>query len=233
MTIESNVGIPSKFSPVHEEEEENDDFVIGDSFEVGSTDSADTAATGLASASISNSSKVVLVTGGAGFIGSHVADFLLARGDKVIIVDEMNDYYDIRLKQGNLDYLANKYPTISHGTTKSNDVNRDNARCIIYKGDICNESFISLIFQVEKPNYICHLAARAGVRASILDPYIYVHSNIEGTTRLLDLARQYMCVNFVYASSSSVYGCSEKSILSESDVVEKPVSPYAATKKAW
>ena len=99
--------------------------------------------------------------------------------------------------------------------------------------DICDIDFISDIFERERPEYICHLAARAGVRASIIDPYIYVHSNIEGTTRLLDLARQYKCKNFVYASSSSVYGCSPHKILSETDVVEKPVSPYAATKKSW
>jgi UDP-glucuronate 4-epimerase len=163
------------------------------------------------------SSKVVLVTGGAGFIGSHVANLLLERGDRVIIVDEMNDYYDIRLKQANLEYLYEKYSD----------------RCSIHRGDICDADFISAIFENERPTHVCHLAARAGVRASIIDPYIYVHSNIEGTTRLLDLARQYACENFVYASSSSVYGSSTKELLSESDVVEKPVSPYAATKKAW
>jgi UDP-glucuronate 4-epimerase len=162
--------------------------------------------------------KVVLLTGGAGFIGSHVADFLLGRGDRVIIVDEMNDYYDVRLKQANLHYLNVKY--------KGNNMK-------IFRGDICNVDFITDIFERERPTHICHLAARAGVRASIVDPYIYVHSNVEGTTRLLDLARQYSVANFVYASSSSVYGCSQNHILSESDVVEKPVSPYAATKKAW
>ncbi len=162
--------------------------------------------------------KTVLVTGGAGFIGSHVADHLLSRGDKVVIVDELNDYYDLRLKHANLKYLEEKY-----GSEKYT----------FYKGDICDVAFISGIFAKERPSHICHLAARAGVRASIIDPYIYVHSNIEGTTRLLDLARQYLCQNFVYASSSSVYGCSDKEILTEKDAVEKPVSPYAATKKAW
>lgn len=161
--------------------------------------------------------KVILVTGGAGFIGSHVADCLLGRGDKVIIVDEMNDYYDVNLKQANLEYLYTK-----HGPEM----------CVIHRGDICDVDFISSIFERERPDYICHLAARAGVRPSIIDPYIYVHSNIEGTTRLLDLARQYTCQNFVYASSSSVYGSSSSEVLSENDVVDKPVSPYAATKKA-
>lgn len=161
--------------------------------------------------------KTVLVTGGAGFIGCHVSNALLLRGDKVIIVDELNDYYDVRLKQANLDFL-----TAQHGTN-----------CTIYIGDICDIVFMTQIFEKEKLTHICHLAARAGVRPSIVDPYIYVHSNIEGTTRLLDLARQYSCVNFVYASSSSVYGSSAKELLSEDDIVEKPVSPYAATKKAW
>lgn len=129
----------------------------------------------------------------------------------------MNDYYDIRLKEANLQYLVDK-----HGLEKIK----------IYYGDICHIDFMSNIFEKERPTHICHLAARAGVRPSIVDPYIYVHSNIEGTTRLLDLARQYACKNFVYASSSSVYGCSTNEVLSESDLVEKPVSPYAATKKA-
>lgn len=160
--------------------------------------------------------KRVLVTGGAGFIGSHVAAHLLKRGDTVIIVDEMNDYYDVRLKQANLDFLS-----------------LYSASCTVYKGDICDVDFMGEIFEKERPTHICHLAARAGVRPSIVDPYIYVHSNVEGTTRLLDLARRFSVKNFVYASSSSVYGCSTNEVLSESDSVEKPVSPYAATKKAW
>lgn len=144
--------------------------------------------------SLDRSSKTVLVTGGAGFIGSHVADLLMARGDNVIICDEMNDYYDTRLKRANLELLYSKY----------------GERCVFYQGDICEKDFITNLFEREKPTHICHLAARAGVRASIEDPYIYVHSNIEGTTRLLDLARLHSCHNFVYASSSSVYGNCDK-----------------------
>ena len=165
-----------------------------------------------------NVDKTILVTGGAGFIGSHVALELLKRGDKVVIVDEMNDYYDVRIKQSNLERIYSQFP--------SDQVS-------IYRGDICNNDFMTDIFEKERPTHICHLAARAGVRPSIVDPYIYVHSNLEGTTRLLDMARSYKCENFVYASSSSVYGCSTKEYLSESDVVDQPVSPYAATKKAW
>lgn len=165
--------------------------------------------------STSKANKVILVTGGAGFIGSHVAELLLKRGDRVVVVDELNDYYDVGLKLSNLKRLAQfeKYK--------------------FYQGDICDVTFITNVFEQERPTHICHLAARAGVRASIVDPYIYVHSNVEGTTRLLDLARVHLIKNFVYASSSSVYGCSTNSVLSENDAVEKPVSPYAATKKAW
>lgn len=171
----------------------------------------------MAEKSPSTDGIVVLVTGGAGFIGSHVADALLARGDTVVIVDDMNEYYDVRIKHFNLEFLDK-----THGSSK----------CHVYFGSICDEKLMNEIFEREKPTHICHLAARAGVRASIDDPFIYVHTNVEGTTRMLDMARLHDCKNFVYASSSSVYGSSPKSILSEEDVVEKPVSPYAATKKS-
>jgi len=158
-----------------------------------------------------------MVTGGAGFIGSSVAEYLLRRGDTVIIVDEMNDYYSPQLKQTNLDALV--------------ELGFED-RLKIYVGDICDVPFIENIFRTYKPEYICHLAARAGVRPSIDDPFVYIHSNIEATTRLLELARVHGCKSFVFASSSSVYGGSEKQTFSESDVVDFPVSPYAATKKA-
>jgi UDP-glucuronate 4-epimerase len=159
--------------------------------------------------------KRILITGAAGFIGSHVAETLLRRGDYVIIVDDMNDYYDTRLKLYNLSILKSCYPS----------------SCLaVYNGDIVDRQLMADIFEKEKPTHVCHLAARAGVRPSISDPYIYVRTNIEGTTCLLDLSRSYGIENFVYASSSSVYGGSDKTTLSEDDVVNKPVSPYAATK---
>ncbi|KAL7567301.1 hypothetical protein ACA910_015675 [Epithemia clementina (nom. ined.)] len=162
--------------------------------------------------------KKVLVTGGAGFIGSHVAAYLLARGDDVVIVDELNDYYDVNLKYQNLRLLKEQY-----GNTD---------RLKIYKGDICDVKLMTSIFETEQPKWVCHMAARAGVRPSIQDPYIYVHSNIEGTTRLMELSAKFGVQNFVFASSSSVYGGSKSTFFSEDEVVDNPVSPYAATKKA-
>jgi UDP-glucuronate 4-epimerase len=162
--------------------------------------------------------KKVLVTGGAGFIGCHVAKALLDRGDDVIIVDEMNDYYDVKLKYDNIHMLQEQY---------------DDDRLKVYYGDICNHTLMHHIFEIEQPKWICHMAARAGVRSSISDPYVYIHSNIEGTTRLLDLTVQFGgIVNFVMASSSSVYGKSNKELFSEFNHVDEPLSPYAATKKA-
>eukprot|EP00608_Synchroma_pusillum_P008392 CAMPEP_0198428816 /NCGR_PEP_ID=MMETSP1452-20131203/6798_1 /TAXON_ID=1181717 /ORGANISM="Synchroma pusillum, Strain CCMP3072" /LENGTH=389 /DNA_ID=CAMNT_0044149213 /DNA_START=79 /DNA_END=1245 /DNA_ORIENTATION=- len=164
----------------------------------------------------SPTSSVVLVTGGAGFIGSHVAEALLRRGDRVVIVDEVNDYYDVRIKRSNLAMLQERY----------------GGALAVYEGDICDEPFIRGVFEAERPELVCHLAARAGVRPSIADPYIYVHSNVEGTTRLLDLSRVHQVRHFVYASSSSVYGGSKEEVFSEEDAVDHPVSPYAASKKA-
>lgn len=119
--------------------------------------------------------KKVLVTGGAGFIGSNVAEQLLARGDVVVIVDEMNDYYDVRIKEANLARLVSLAPD----------------RLSIYRGDICDEEFMLDLFEREKPQWICHMAARAGVRPSIQDPYVYIHSNIRGTTHLMELAHKF------------------------------------------
>ncbi|CAM9855972.1 unnamed protein product, partial [Phaeothamnion confervicola] len=160
--------------------------------------------------------KVVLVTGGAGFVGSAVAEALLARGDDVVIVDEVNEYYDMKIKMSNVAQLIARYGS---------------KRCIFFQGDICDQALMAGIFETYKPQWICHMAARAGVRPSIQDPFIYLHSNVEGTTRLLELARIHGCANFVYASSSSVYGGSDKELFTEHDVVDFPVSPYAASKK--
>jgi len=162
--------------------------------------------------------KKVLVTGGAGFIGSAVAEQLLARGDDVVIVDEMNDYYDVRIKEATLRHLREAYP--------------DEKRLSFYKGDICDEDFMTKVFEMEQPKWVCHMAARAGVRPSIQDPFIYIHSNIKGTTLLMELSHRFNVENFVFASSSSVYGGSSSCYFSEDENVDNPVSPYAASKKA-
>lgn len=163
--------------------------------------------------------KKVLVTGGAGFIGSNVAEFLLSRGDDVVIVDEMNDYYDVKIKEGNLAHLEELVKGSPH-------------RLSIYKGDICDEDFMTDLFEREQPQWLCHMAARAGVRPSIQDPFVYIHSNIRGTTLLMELSHKFGVKNFVFASSSSVYGGSSSTFFSEEENVDNPVSPYAASKKA-
>lgn len=162
--------------------------------------------------------KKVLVTGGAGFVGSSVAASLLERGDSVVIVDEMNDYYDVRIKEGNLRRLRAICP--------------DRERLSIFKGDICDEEFMLKLFEQERPQWVCHMAARAGVRPSIQDPFVYIHSNIRGTTHLMELSHKFGVKNFVFASSSSVYGGSKSTYFSEEESVDNPVSPYAASKKA-
>jgi len=162
--------------------------------------------------------KKVLVTGGAGFVGSSTAAHLLRRGDAVVVVDEMNDYYDVSIKENNLRRLRELCP--------------DKERLVIYRGDICDEGFMLDLFEKERPQWVCHMAARAGVRPSIQDPYVYIHSNIRGTTHLMELSHKFAVKNFVFASSSSVYGGSKSTLFSEDESVDNPVSPYAASKKA-
>lgn len=156
----------------------------------------------------------ILVTGGAGFIGSHVCEALLKRGDNVICIDNMNDYYDIKQKEANLEILQ-----------EYENFNFECAR-------VQNGYHMELIFEKYKPDKIIHLAARAGVRPSIDEPDRYVDTNVVGTSVLLELASRIKTKNFVYASSSSVYGGRTNTPFKETDNVDKPISPYAATKKA-
>lgn len=156
----------------------------------------------------------ILLTGGAGFIGSHTAHALLERGDDVICVDDFNSYYDVSLKEARVKSLV------------------EHPRFILYRDDITDETAMQRIFEMHSIDKVCHLAARAGVRYSIQYPLLYEHVNVRGTTILLDLARQYEVKNFVFASTSSVYGGNTKVPFSENDPVDNPISPYAATKKA-
>jgi UDP-glucuronate 4-epimerase len=155
----------------------------------------------------------VLITGGAGFIGSACAKKLMDRGDKVVIIDNFNDYYDPKLKHDRIKKFLKDY------------------KFKVYKADIRDGKKMEAIFKKESPDKIIHLAAMAGVRYSLENPKLYAEVNIMGSINLLELARKYKIRNFVFASSSSVYGNNKKTPFSESDNVDMPISPYAATKK--
>ena len=156
----------------------------------------------------------ILVTGAAGFIGFHLSRELLEKGNQVIGVDNLNPYYDVSLKKARLDLL------------------KPLQDFVFYKEDIQNLSGLRKIFQKHSIGRICNLAAQAGVRYSLKDPFSYQKSNLEGFLNLLELAREYGVTNFVYASSSSVYGDSPKIPFSVDDRADTPLSLYGATKKA-
>lgn len=158
----------------------------------------------------------VLITGGAGFIGSATAKALINRGDKVVLIDNFNDYYDPRIKENRIKVFLNGY---KKGFK-------------LYRGDIRDQKFLEKVFKIERPDKVIHLAAMAGVRYALKNPSLYVDVNVMGTTHLLDMSVKYKVKNFLYASSSSVYGNNKKQPFSEKDNVDTPISPYAATKKA-
>jgi UDP-glucuronate 4-epimerase len=158
----------------------------------------------------------ILVTGAAGFIGYHVAEALLGRDEIVIGIDDLNPYYDVRLKEARLDRLRTKRNFVFH------------------QSDIADRHAIMLISE-RHPDIteIVHLAAQAGVRYSLVDPWSYVRSNVMGHLVMLEAARKLPRLrHFVYASSSSVYGANQQLPFRESDRVDAPVSLYAATKRA-
>lgn len=156
----------------------------------------------------------ILITGGAGFIGSHVVDKLLKRKLEVVVIDDFNDFYDPKIKRKNVS---------SHLTDKNYK---------LFEGDICDIDFLKDIFSKFPFKIIVHLAARAGVRPSLKDPLLYERTNGIGTLNLLECARKNEVKNFIFASSSSVYGLNSKVPFSETDPIEKPISPYASTKRA-
>lgn len=156
----------------------------------------------------------VLVTGTAGFIGSHVAQRLMARGDEVIGFDSLNDYYDVSLKQARLARLLDQ-PGYTHVTA-----------------DLADRSAVEALFARHQPERVVHLAAQAGVRYAAQNPHVYVASNVTGFLHVLEGCRHHGVRHLVYASTSSVYGANTRMPFSEHDSAEHPLTLYAATKKA-
>ncbi len=156
--------------------------------------------------------RKALVTGGAGFIGSHLCEALLAAGAEVTVLDEFNDYYDPAIKRGNLAEIA--------------------GRIELVEGDIRDEALVMETVGQGNFDAIFHIAARAGVRPSISDPRLYVSTNIDGTLNLLEACRVHGVSRFIFASSSSVYGVNQKVPFAEDDPLTRTISPYAATKLA-
>jgi UDP-glucuronate 4-epimerase len=159
--------------------------------------------------------KNILVTGGAGFIGSHFVDRLLSEGEwQVSVVDDFNDFYDPAIKRANV----------------SRHEKNPNYR--LFEANVRDKTALKRIFDGNYFDCIVHLAARAGVRPSLEQPLLYAETNINGTINLLELAREHGIKQFVFGSSSSVYGINAKVPFSEDDPIRQPISPYAATKAA-
>ena len=174
----------------------------------------------------------ILVTGAAGFIGARLVHQLALRGDDIVGIDNINDYYDPKLKYGRLAengfvptdgvefhwgkaYISSKFPN-----------------CKFVKLDLADKKFLDALFVTEKFDKVVNLAAQAGVRYSITNPYSYMRSNLEGFLNILEACRNNHISHLIFASSSSVYGMNEKVPYSEDDKVETPVSLYAASKKS-
>ncbi|MCB2296797.1 GDP-mannose 4,6-dehydratase [Clostridium tagluense] len=161
-----------------------------------------------------DTNKTYLITGAAGFIGFHLSRKLLEQGCQVIGIDNINDYYDVKLKYARLEKL------------------KPFEKFTFIKGDISDKAMMMGNFEKYKPNIVVNLAAQAGVRYSIENPDVYIQSNIVGFFNILEACRFYPVEHLVYASSSSVYGSNKKVPFEESDFVDHPVSLYAATKKS-
>lgn len=153
-----------------------------------------------------------LVTGGAGFIGSHLVDRLLKKEEKVIVLDNFNSFYPPSIKRKNIKAHLN------------------NPHFTLIEADIRQRTALKDIFQSYRIDKVIHLAAQAGVRDSLINPFLYEDVNIRGTLNLLDVCKDYPLKSFIFASSSSIYGKSENLPFSEDEILPRPISPYGATK---
>jgi len=165
---------------------------------------------------LSLTKETILVTGGTGFIGTHVTEKLLDQDNTVIIIDNLNNLYDAQLKQYNLNYLEQKH---------------SNHHLRIYKMDICDPQKLRNVFEQEHPTIICHLAAASGVSQSITMQDTYVKTNIMGTLNLLEMAKIFGIKHFIFISSNRVYRQTSPTPFEETDPADRPCSPYAATKR--
>lgn len=156
----------------------------------------------------------ILITGVAGFIGFHLADLLLGENHQIVGIDNLNSYYEQSLKEDRLIILKN------------------HSNFVFYKADLKNKPSVDQIFETHRPDYVVNLAAQAGVRYSITNPYAYLDSNLVGFMNILEACRNYPVKHLLYASSSSVYGGNKEVPFSTNHNVDHPVSLYAATKKA-
>lgn len=160
--------------------------------------------------------KTILVTGGAGFIGSHLCERLIREGHSVLCFDNFDNFYDPNLKIKNVEEISKKYP----------------GPFTLVTGDIRNRDHLTDLFQKNRIDGVFHLAARAGVRPSLADPLLYEDVNLRGTLTLLEICKAFGVNPFVFASSSSVYGENQRVPFSETDLDIQPISPYGATKRA-
>jgi len=171
----------------------------------------------------------ILVTGSAGFIGHNLTKKLLKRGDEVVGIDNINDYYDVNLKYGRLRDLGVDTDVIAYGEAAGSSKYPAHR---FFKLDLSDRENIDQLFQNEKFDCVCNLAAQAGVRYSLKNPYAYIDSNIVGFLNILEGCRNYGVDNLCFASSSSVYGLNKSQPFKTSDHTDHPVSLYAATKKS-
>jgi len=171
----------------------------------------------------------ILITGTAGFIGFHLAKRLLDRGDAVVGIDNINDYYDVNLKYARLEETGILHSELVYGIPQ---VSQKYENYTFIKLDLCDKESLESCFKTHQFDAVCNLAAQAGVRYSLTNPDAYIEANIKGFLNILECSRHFKIGHLLYASSSSVYGLNKKMPFSAHDNVDHPVSLYAASKKS-